>query len=181
MTDKEKNSWSDSLDDMLTKLNDGAFSNSSLNEFSKVVNDTLGNPHIVRPSADAYASKAATSYTETKPLIESQYEDSLYGSRYDQVDNCLRHLVYPTNYNSDKAAGHKAAVSQYLQLIGPARSDLRPVEKRLADDILTCQQKLIHPEPYIQGYYDALLLIRKIFYNSKLARLQELSAITKKR
>jgi hypothetical protein len=186
MAEKNKTNWSDSLDDMLEKVTDGAFVNSSLNEFEKVVNDALknqpsGSTTSSKSTADAYSAKAKTSYTETKPLINNMYESSDYASRYDQIDNCLHNITYPANYDSEKAAGHKAAVQQYSNLLPANQMDLRPVEEQLAADILTCQKKLVRPEPYLQGYYDALLLIRKVFYASKLARLQELSAMIKKR
>jgi len=143
----------------------------------------MGNPHIVHPNSQAndYSAKARTSYTEVKPMIETTYENAPYGSRYDQVDNCLRHITYPASYDAEKSDGHKAAVQQYLQLLPNNKTDLRPVEKQLADDILTCQRKLTRPEPYLQGYYDALLLMRKIFYTAKLARLQELSNMMRRK
>ena len=55
--------------------------------------------------------------------------------------------------------------------------DLQPVEVQVNSDINTCASKLreVTVDGYTQGYYDALLMVKKVLFNSKLARLREIS------
>ena len=54
---------------------------------------------------------------------------------------------------------------------------MRKVEQMVVDDLSTCMSKMrtVTVDGYTQGYYDALGMVKKVLYNSKLARLRELS------
>ncbi len=170
-----KNSYtSDPLDELLSKLNSGDFTDQSIYEFSEVVNDTVQNYHQTKTTRGK--NVARTTYTTTKPIIKPEVETASFASRYDQVISCLDNISY-TGYASEKKEGYQSAIARYREMVEKTPRNLLSLEVSINTDINTCQRKIrtSSVDSYMSGYYDALLMIKKILFNSKLARLRELS------
>ncbi|MDO4377787.1 MAG: hypothetical protein Q4C64_01380 [Erysipelotrichia bacterium] len=166
-------SWNESLDEMLAKLNNGEFVDQSLNEFEKTLNDTvLGNKN----KSAAYSTFSTTNYRTVVPHINRSIENAAYSSRYDQILSCLENIIYD-NYPDSKQNGYKKAVETYIEEIKNHQNDLKALEARVQKDLSEYKKKVrsTNVDDYLNGYYDALLMIKKIMNNSRLARLSELN------
>lgn len=175
MATRKKNTYSsDPLDELLDKLNSGDFIDQSIYEFSEVINDTVQNYHETKTTKGK--NVARTSYATTKPIIKPEVETATFKSRYDQVVSCLENISY-TNYAQDKKEGYQAAIARYREAVDKTPNNMMDLERSIVDDISTCQRKIRTStyDGYMSGYYDALLMVKKILFNSKLARLRELS------
>ncbi|MBQ1877183.1 MAG: hypothetical protein II161_00050 [Erysipelotrichaceae bacterium] len=172
MPQKNRN-YSDPLDELLDKLTSGYYVDQSVNEFSSTVNDTVKNYQRARPNPSA---ARRTAYKEVKPKVIPSVDTATYESRYAQVTTCLNNIDF-TGYSDEKIDGYKQAISRYLELIENNKMDLRPVEDQVNSDYLALRKqiKLSNAEPYLFGYYDASMMVKKVIFNSKLARLRELS------
>jgi len=172
---KRNTYYSDPLDELLEKLNSGEFVDQSMHEFHEVVRDTVKTYDDVRRKGTSSRYTRST-YATLKPTIEPEFETKVYSSRYEQVTTCLAHLSY-NNYPQGKKDGYEEAIRRYQEMIDSNSKDLHPVEVQVNSDINTCQSKLreVTVDGYTQGYYDALLMVKKVLFNSKLARLREIS------
>ena len=172
---KRQTNYSDPLDELLEKLNSGEFVDQSMHEFNEVVKDTVKNYDDVKRKGTSSRYTRST-YATLKPTIMPEFETKTYTSRYEQVTTCLNNLSY-NNYPQGKKDGYVEAIRRYLEMIDSHSKDLQPVEIQVNSDINTCQSKLreVTVDGYTQGYYDALLMVKKVLFNSKLARLREIS------
>lgn len=173
-TRKRDQYTNDPLDELLDKLNSGDFMDQSIHEFSEVINDTVKSYRKARTTRGKNYQK--TTYSTIKPIIRADVETASFDSRHEQVLACLDNITY-VGYGNEKKAGYQAALSRYRELVEKNPSYLKDLELDVNDDINTCQSKMRKQslDSYTQGYYDALLMIKKILFNSKLARLRELS------
>ena len=174
MANKHAN-YSDPLDELLEKLNSGDFLDQSMHEFNATVNDTVKSYNDVKRKGTSSRYTRST-YNTVKPTIKADIETRQYTSRYEQVVTCLKNLNFD-NYPSGKQDGYTSAIETYLDSIEKNPHNLKDIEERVNTDINTCQNKMreITVDGFTQGYYDALLMIKKVLYNSKLARLREIS------
>ncbi len=175
MATRKNNSYNnDPLDELLDKLNSGNFTDQSIHEFSEVINDTVKSYRQTKTTRGKNYQR--TTYSTVKPTIKANVETASYNSRYEQIMACLENISY-VGYGNEKKEGYQGAINRYHELVKESPSDLRKLEIDINDDINTCQSKMRSStlDAYTQGYYDALLMIKKIFFNSKLARLRELS------
>ncbi len=170
--------WSESLDEMLAKLNSGEFVDQSLNEFEKTINDTvLGRKTTSNRSTNSYSSFSTTNYRTVVPHINRSVENASYSSRYDQILACLENIVYD-NYPSEKQDGYKQAINYYIDEVKKNKDSLKELEKNINTDLNTYKSKVrsTNVDSFLLGYYDALLMVKKIMNNSRLARLSELNS-----
>ena len=176
MATRRKTYNSDPLDELLDKLNSGEFVDQSVYEFNEVVNDTVKSYHESRRTGGTKTRYQRATYSTVRPTIKTEVETADYPSRYQQCIACLENQDYK-GYPASKKDGYQEAINRYIGLINENRNDLRTVEKQCTQDTKTCQSKLktVTVDGFTQGYYDALLMIRKVLSNSKLARLRELS------
>ena len=175
MATNRKNTYnSDPLDELLNKLNSGDFMDQSIYEFSEVVNDTVQNYHQTKTTKGKNVQR--TTYAAVKPTIKPSVETATFASRYEQVMACLDNISF-TGYSAEKKEGYQAAINRYRELAEKTPSNLLPLENSINSDITTSQRKIRTStvDPYLSGYYDALLMVKKILFNSKLARLRVLS------
>ena len=163
--------WYSSLDDLILKLNSGDFIDQSLNEFKKTVNTTVSSQ-----GSSTQTKKTSGIYKEVLPRINRTVESTNYGSRYKQITACLEKIEYG-NYNSEKQNGYKQCISAYLNELYNS-TDLKTLESRINSEMSEYKKKVGSQQldNFLIGYYDALLMVKKVFYNSKLARMQELSS-----
>ena len=163
--------WYSSLDDLILKLNSGDFVDQSLNEFKKTVNKTV---EVVNSSTTT-SKKTSGVYSEALPRINRTVESTSYPSRYQQITTCLEKIEYG-NYNAEKQNGYKQCVKVYLDELYNG-ADLKALETRINSDMSEYKKKVKSQQEdnFLKGYYDALLMVKKVFYNSKLARMQELA------
>lgn len=171
-----KKVYSDPLDELLDKLSNGDFVDQSVHEFNETVNDTVKGYQDSKRSKGTARSYTRSTYSTKKPVIIAAVETAQYDSRYDQVIACLSNLDF-TGYAAGKKDGYQQAIDRYLELVKEHGKDLRKVEIMVSDDLSTCLTKMrsVTVDGYTQGYYDALGMVKKVLYNSKLARLRELS------
>ncbi len=171
-----KKIYTDPLDELLDKLNSGDFIDQSVHEFNETVNDTVQGYQQSRRSKGTANSYTKSTYSTKRPVIKPEIETAQYTSRYEQVTACLSNLEF-TGYAAGKKDGYQQAIDRYLQLVKENSSDLRKVEGFVNEDITTCSSKMrtVTVDGYTQGYYDALAMVKKVLYNSKLSRLRELS------
>lgn len=168
--------YTDPLDELLDKLSNGDFVDQSVHEFNETVNDTVKGYQSSRRSRGTSNSYTKSTYSTKRPVIKPEYENAQYVSRFEQVTTCLNNLDF-TGYASGKKDGYQQCIERYIQLVKENQNDLRKVETFVNDDISTCASKMrtVTVDGYTQGYYDALAMVKKVLYNSKLARLRELS------
>lgn len=165
--------WNESLDEMLAKLNNGEFVDQSLNEFEKTINDTvLGQKN----KKNSYSSFSTTNYKTVVPHIDRKVENAAYSSRYDQILSCLENIIYD-NYPAEKQDGYKQAINYYIEEVKKYQNDLKALEEQVKNDLNTYKAKVrsTNVDAFLTGYYDALLMVKKIMNNSRLARLSELN------
>ena len=168
--------WNDSLDDLLEKLSNGDFVDQSINEFEKTVNQTTASYTDQSAAAKTKRSYKTASYRTVLPHVNRTKESMNYPSRYLQVITCLENIVYDS-YPEGKKAGYQAAISRYIEEVKANSANLKPVEAEVEADMKEYKEKVnsSNTDEYLQGYYDALLQIKKLIYNSKLSRLQVLT------
>ena len=166
-----RTNYTDPLDEILDKLNSGSFTDQSPYEFTETVKSYTQNKKA--RTTTAYKRNL---YSTVKPVIKGAVETANYDSRYQQVTECLNNIDY-SGYSDEKAEGYRQGIQRYLELISQNVMDLRPVETQVAGDISTCQAKLKSTtvDNFFMGYYDSLLMVKKVLFNSKIARLRELS------
>ena len=167
---------SDPLDELLEKLNSGDFVDQSMHEFSNTVNDTVRGYNDARRKQGTANRYTRSTYSTVKPRIKADVEVAAYSSRYEQIISSLSNIVYD-NYAQGKRDGYQQAIDRYIEMTQQYKNNLLHVEEQVAEDLLTCSQKMntITIDGYTQGYYDALTMVKKVLHNSKLARLRELS------
>ena len=175
MATRKKN-YTDPLDELLDRLNSGDLVDQSVYEFNETVNDTVKSYQNSRRSSGTRTRYQRATYSTVRPVIKPEYETADYSSRYQQCLACLQNQDY-TGYPASKKDGYNEAINRYIELIEQNEKDLRPVEKQCDEDTKTCRSKMktVTIDGFTQGYYDALLMIKKILTNSRLARLRELS------
>ncbi len=180
-----KESWNDSLDEMLEKLNNGDFTDQSISEFEKTINQTnrvntsyssYGSNGSYRTNSTANTASAKNSYSSVVPYIDRNTESATYPSRYLQVITCLENIVYD-HYPDDKQEGYTSCIKYFIELVKSNNHNLKPVEQEVDNSLKEYKQRTTgaNVDGFLQGYYDALLMVKKCLYNSKLARLQVLS------
>ncbi len=176
MATRRKTYNSDPLDELLEKLNSGEFVDQSVYEFNETVNDTVKSYHDSRRSGGTKTRYQRATYSTVRPIIKPEIETADYNSRFQQCVTCLENQDY-RGYPASKKDGYQEATNRYIGLIKDHPNDLRAVEQQCIQDSKTCQSKLrtVTVDGFTQGYYDALLMVRKVLSNSKLARLRELS------
>ena len=174
MATRRNNYTSDPLDELLNKLNSGDFMDQSVYEFSEVVNDTVKGYHQTKTTRGK--NVARTTYSVTKPTIKPEVETANFASRYDQVISCMDNISY-TGYAAEKKEGYQSAVTRYREMVEKTPANLMSLENSVNQDIVTCQRKIrtSSVDNYMSGYYDGLMMVKKILFNSKLARLRDLS------
>lgn len=167
--------WSESLDEMLAKLNSGEFVDQSLNEFEKTINDTVLGKKTSRANS-SYSSFSTTNYRTIVPHVSRNIENASYSSRYEQILACLQNINYD-NYPTDKQDGYKQAINYYIEQLKVHQDSLKELEQQIQNDLTTYKEKVrsTNVDGFLQGYYDALLMVKKIMNNSRLARLSELN------
>ncbi len=166
--------WSESLDEMLAKLNNGDFVDQSLYEFEKTINDSvLGAQNKTARKGNVYST---TNYKTVIPHIDRAVENAKYSSRYLHIVNCLENIVY-NNYPESKKEGYQKAINYYLEEIKKHQASLKAFDQQISIDMATYKNKVrtSNTDDYLRGYYDALLMVKKILNNSKLAKLAELA------
>ncbi|NLZ74930.1 MAG: hypothetical protein GX914_00325 [Erysipelotrichia bacterium] len=166
--------WSESLDEMLAKLNNGDFVDQSLYEFEKTINDSvLGSQKKTTKRGNVYST---TNYKTVVPHINRTVENAKYSSRYLHIVNCLENIVYD-KYPESKKEGYQKAVGYYLEEIKKHQNSLKAFDQQVNVDMATYKNKVrtSNTDDYLRGYYDALLMVKKILNNSKLAKLAELA------
>ena len=171
-----KKVYSDPLDELLDKLSSGDFIDQSVHEFNETVNDTVKGYQESKRTKGTAGSYTRSTYSTKKPIIVPAIETASYESRHEQVIACLSNLDF-TGYATGKRDGYQQAITRYIELVNENEKDLRKVEIMVVDDISVCMSKMrsVTVDGYTQGYYDALGMVKKVLYNSKLARLRELS------
>ena len=171
-----KKVYSDPLDELLDKLNNGDFVDQSVHEFNETVNETVQGYQETKRSKGTARSYTRSTYSTKKPIIVGSVETASYDSRHEQILACLSNLDL-TGYAAGKKDGYQQAIDRYIELVKENGNDMRKVEQMVVDDLSTCMSKMrtVTVDGYTQGYYDALGMVKKVLYNSKLARLRELS------
>jgi len=169
-----KKDWNTSLDEMLRKLSNGDFVDQSLHEFEQTLSKATNNSRTNKTSTSS--SYQSTTYKTVVPHVDKSIESATYPSRYDHVINCLEHIVYD-RYPSSKKDGYVACINFYRGEVQSNSTNLKPVENRVVSDMGEYKLKVkgVTADGYLLGYYDALLMIKRILFNSKLSRLQALS------
>lgn len=169
----DNKSWNEKLDEMLADLNDGNFVDQSINEFEKVVDDTVMS--VKKATRSGSTVNVKTTYKNAVPHVNRTIEASNYTSRYSQVVTCLENIVY-NNYPSEKRAGYQQCIDQYLNEIHGTNS-LKQLDNQIIEEMKVYKQKVKNTEvdDFLKGYYDALLMVKKTLNASRLARLQELA------
>ena len=172
MANRKYNYNSDPLDELLEKLNSGDFADQSMHEFS----NTVKGYNTSKRSRGTSGSYTRSTYSTVRPRIKADVEVASFNSRYEQIIASLSNIVYD-NYASGKKDGYQQAIDRYIELVKENGNDMRKVEQMVVDDLSTCMSKMrtVTVDGYTQGYYDALGMVKKVLYNSKLARLRELS------
>lgn len=166
-------SWEDSLDDILTRFKNGEYENQSANDFEKMVNNATGQtqPYITTRYTTAYSSN--TTKKVFIPYVNRIIENSTYKTRYEHVMNCFDNVVF-NNYPDDKKQGYLKCLERYKEEVYANSGNLKPVEQMVVNDITTYKTKVSGPtvEGFLMGYYDCLLMVKKVLNSTKLARLQ---------
>lgn len=162
------------MDEMLAKLNNGDFVDQSLYEFEKTINDSvLGARYQSTRKGSTYST---TNYKTVVPHIDRAVENAKYSSRYLHIVNCLENIVYH-RYPESKKDGYQKAISYYLEEIKKHQSSLKAFDIQVSEDMAAYKNRVrsSNTDDYLRGYYDALLMVKKILNNSKLAKLAELA------
>ncbi len=170
MASDPKNYSTEPLDEMLEDLLSGAFNGQTLNEFHDTV---LGNNQTRQKT---HTSSQSATYNTIKPTIDAATEAANYDKRYDQVIAYLNNIDYG-DYPQEKIDGYQPAIDKYIALVEKYPNDLRPVEEQLTVDIKSGNSAIrkAPDDNYAKGYYEALLMVRKVLRSSKQAKLRELS------
>lgn len=165
--------WSESLDEMLAKLNNGDFVDQSLYEFEQTISDSVLGTQKTAKRANLYST---TNYRTVVPHINREVENAKYSSRYLHIVNCLENIVYH-KYPESKKEGYQKAINYYLEEIKKHQNSLKAFDQQVSIDMATYKTKVrtSNTDDYLRGYYDALLMVKKILNNSKLAKLAELA------
>ncbi len=180
-------SWNDSLDEMLEKLNNGDFVDQSISEFEKTITQSnrtstsyssygSNGSYRTNSTASSKTTSSKNSYSSVVPHIDRNVESATYPSRYLQVITCLENIVYD-RYPYEKQEGYQSCINYYIELVKSNNNNLKPVEQEVENSLKEYKQRTSGAtvDGFLQGYYDALLMVKKCLYNSKLARLQVLS------
>ena len=164
--------WNDSLDELLAKLNNGDFVDQSVNEFAKTVNKTTS----TQSSAGTSSRYTSTTYRSVVPHVNRTVESTNYPSRYLHVVNCMENISYG-KYPASKKDGYSQCISRYLEECKNHSNNLKSVEEMVNSDMADYKARVnaATVDGFLQGYYDALLMVKKLLYNSKLSRLQVLT------
>ena len=165
-------SWNDSLDELLAKLNNGDFVDQSVREFAKTVSNTTS----AYTSGGTSSRYTSATYRSVIPHVNRMIESSSYASRYLQVVTCMENIVYG-KYPASKKDGYSQCIARYIEECKNHSSNLKVVEESVTKDMNEYKAKVnsVTVDGFLQGYYDALLMVKKLLYNSKLARLQVLT------
>lgn len=165
-------SWNDSLDELLAKLNNGDFVDQSVREFAKTVSNTTSG-YTSSGTSSRYTS---STYRSVIPHVNRTIESTNYASRYLQVVTCMENIVYG-KYPTSKKDGYQQCISRYIEECKNHSNNLKFVEESVTKDMNEYKAKVSAAtvDGFLQGYYDALLMVKKLLYNSKLARLQVLT------
>jgi hypothetical protein len=164
-------SWNDSLDELLAKLNNGDFVDQSVNEFARTVSSTTSTA-----SGGTNSRYTSATYRSVIPHVNRTIESTNYASRYLQVVTCMENIVYG-KYPASKKDGYQQCILRYIEECKNHSNNLKVVEQSVNNDMSEYKAKVSTAtvDGFLQGYYDALLMVKKLLYNSKLARLQVLT------
>lgn len=114
----------------------------------------------------------------TVPYVEPMVEKTIFNSRYTQFVKCLQSIIYG-NYPQEKKNGYVSAIERYLSLANNNPKNFRVLDEQIEKDFQDYKQRVSgNPDAYLSGCFDALCLIKKLLYQSKIARFQELASKT---
>lgn len=112
------------------------------------------------------------------PYVEPMVEKTIYNSRYSQFVKCLQNIIYG-NYPQEKKNGYVSAIDRYLTLANNNPKNFKILDEQIEKDFQDYKQRVSgSPDAYLSGCFDALCLIKKLLYQSKIARFQELASKT---
>lgn len=160
-----RNDWTNVLDEMLTEIDDGihiAQTGDTANK--KTTGDSLSRKTTARvTSADL-------------PFVSATIENTYFQSRYSHFTTWINNLNF-INYPDEKKIGFTSAINTYLEMANSNKTSFKKLDIQVVKDIKEAGSKLREnpTDPFLNGYCDALLTIKKVLGQSKLVRFQELS------
>lgn len=172
----DNKSWNEKLDEMLADLNEGNYVDQSIDEFEQTIDDNvLSVKRATRRSYNTTATNVKNTYRNVVPHINRTVEATNYPTRYAQITTCLENIVY-NNYPEEKKAGYNQCIQHYLDMVHSCQS-LKDVDITIVDEMKEYKAKVktTEEDDFLRGYYDALLMVKKVLNASRLARLQELA------
>ncbi len=181
MTNRKKEDY-DFLDTLFEKhLNDDHFINSSINEFGR----------MVRESINEEAKK--NGYDDLKDMIQGELNQGLkskkrissisrtvrrrhshYHSRYDYFMDAVEDHLYLDRHRGYYRQGHQEAISRYQEQAEMNRNNLCALEKIIQEEIRSCSDWR-HRDKYAEGYFDGLKFVQRCLLQSKFVLMEEVN------
>ena len=165
-----RDDWTTALEDMLSEINYSVYIRT-------------GTDTVKRRTTNARTATSIpiSSYqTNVTPFVNTTIENTYFKTRYSHFSTWINNLNY-SNYPDEKKNGFATAIRRYLELADNNRYNFKVLDQQIIKDFNEYNTKVSasNADAYLRGYYDALTIIKKVLYQSKLMRFQELTNKTR--
>ncbi len=164
MSNREKD-WTTDLDELFSSWEDSVS--------IKVTTDTATRVQY----GDTLRRKTyETTVSSIMPYVNSTIENTYFKSRYSHFTTWINNLNY-TGYPDEKRNGFVSCIGRYMELANNNKNNFKVLDNQITSDFTEYSKEVKNSsaDNFLLGYYDALLIIKRVLYQSRLVRYQELT------
>lgn len=185
MSKNKRNEDYDFLDDLFDRhMNDDQFINSSVNDFGRMVRDSINEEarkNGYDSLSDMIQGEIQSGLQGTKKTPKSRAARAVrrrkthYKSRFDYFMEVVQDRSYSDRYRGYYRDGHLEAIQRYINQVELNRNNLCAVEKIVNEEIRYFYSKNNKRDKYSEGYYDGLKFVQRCLLQSKCVMMEEVS------
>lgn len=169
----------DAFDELFDKLNDEAFINSSVSDFTQLIKSRI-DEEVKKDGYDSLEEMIYKEINASKPF-ESSKEPKMkkhYHCRYDYFVDALSAHQYLERHQGFYKEGHQKAISDMINLADNDPMNLCALEK-IVEDQLKKASSAQKEDIYAKGYIDGLKFVKRCLLQSKLTMMEEINQALK--
>ncbi len=177
---KQPNNF-DFFDDLFKKLGDDEFISSSVNDFSRLVQDSIQKEvnkkgytdlsNMIQSEVKA-GFNSHTAQTRTNPHVRRSSQK--YISRYAYFNDAINDRKFYDYQNTAYEKGQKEAIEYYKNEVARCKENLCMIDKIVGEEIKELKKRNNIGSKY-EGYLDGLLFVQKVLIESKAYMMDEVN------